>query len=126
MRPLTIGFVLLLGPSLAFVACSQDPTSQTAGSSDSSSSGTGGAPNCDAVTVIYLFDAGNSCDVCLHDKCCGEVAACPDKTCLDCVNLFIPACKTNPTASALFACVQGTCYDPCHPDVFGTSAGSGD
>jgi hypothetical protein len=119
MRPLTIGLVLLLVPGLAFSACSQDPGSQTAGSA------TGEAPNCDAVTVIYGFDAGNSCDVCLHEKCCAQVAACPDKACLDCVNYSYGECQTNIPSKELDKCLAVICHDPCHPDVLGSGGAGG-
>ena len=121
MRPLTIGFALLLGLSL--FACSQDPSSQTT----TTSSGTGGAPNCKDITVVYGEDAGNHCDVCLREECCATVSACADKTCLDCVNLFVPSCNGNTRANALYDCAFGICKEACYfgPPPFTTSSVTG-
>ncbi len=120
MRPLTIGFAVLLVPGLAFFACSQDPASQTIGSS-----GTGGAPNCDAVTVVYGFDAGNSCDICLHKECCAQVASCADKACLDCVNYGTGDCKTNTEALAVDQCIVDFCLKICRPGTAFSGTGGG-
>lgn len=122
MRQLTIGFALLLGPGLALFACSQDPASQTTGSS-----GSGGTPNCEDVTVVDGYDAGNRCDVCLRKECCAIVAACADKTCIDCVNFFVPSCKGNTRAQAVYDCVKGLCKEACYfgPPPFTTSSGTG-
>jgi hypothetical protein len=122
MRSFTIGFALLLGPGLAFFACSsQDPDSQT-----TSSSGAGGAPNCDDVVIVYGLDAGNTCDVCLHKECCALVASCTDKACLDCVNYGVGNCATNANANALNKCIFTVCHDPCHINSTAfTSSGTG-
>jgi hypothetical protein len=122
MRSFKIGFALLLGPGLAFAACSQGPAVQM---TSSSGGGMGGAPNCDEVTVVYNEDAGNTCDVCLHKECCAQVASCADKACLDCVNYGVGDCATNVNASALDKCVAGICFAPCHPSGAHSSSGTG-
>ena len=82
MRTVLIGFAFLVGPILVFAACSQDPISAA-----TSTSGTGGAPNCDGVyLVLNDKDGGHPCDICVHDNCCAEMAACRDKACLLCAN----------------------------------------
>ena len=122
MRPLTFGFALVISVGLAFIACSQDSGSQTTGSS-----GTGGAPNCNDITVVYGEDADNHCDVCLRKECCATVSACADKTCLDCANFFVPSCRGNTRARAVMVCSDGVCKDECYfgPPPFTTSSGTG-
>ena len=99
MRPALIGFALLGLFAVPFVACSQDPTSSATGS------GTGGAPNCDAIIIVNGVDAGNICEACLHRECCAEVANCADKYCKDCVNLYADGCETNARVNALNQCI---------------------
>ena len=117
MRLLTIGLGLALGVVLALGACGQDPSSQ--------STGTGGAPNCDDVIIVYQEDAGNKCDVCLHKECCAEIAACTDIACLDCVNLFTVPCNLNENATTVHICTVQKCYDPCYPKVISNSGTGG-
>lgn len=119
MRPLTIGIALFLGPCLAFSACGQDPASQA-----TSSSGTGGVPNCDDVTIVNGEDAGNNCDVCLHKHCCAEIAICTDAPCLDCVNYHFMGCELNSHAQTVTKCLLASCHDPCYPGL-STSSGAG-
>lgn len=116
MRLLTIGLCLVLGPVLAICACDPDPGSHTGG--------TGGGLNCDDVTVVYGFDAGNSCDVCLHKECCAEIAACTDTPCLNCVNLYTQVCKYNQEATTVHSCLIHKCHDICYPTL-STSSGAG-
>lgn len=123
MRPVLIGFAVLLGPAFIFAACGQDPSSAATGSS----SGTGGVPNCDGIVIVNHEDAGNSCDVCLHKECCAEVAACPDKYCKDCVNFLSPGCNKNTQVNALNDCLVLHCDSTCNPKLppLTTSSGAG-
>ncbi len=110
MRPLVIGLATFSVACLLLVACSQDSTSASTGTS-----GTGGAPNCDGIVIVNGDDAGNSCDVCLHKECCAEVAACADKYCKDCVNFLSPGCTDNSHVNALNECVGSRCDSTCNP-----------
>ncbi len=116
MRLLMIGLGLSFGSVLAFSACGQDPSSQT--------SGPGGAPNCDDVTVVIGEDAGNACDVCLHEKCCVEIAACTNDNCLYCVNYHFLGCQYNVTVQTVTNCLIHNCHDICYPGL-GASSGTG-
>lgn len=115
MRPLQIGLAILATVGVVVAACSQDPGS--AATSTSGTSGTGGAPNCDGIVIVDGEDAGNSCDVCLHKKCCAEVANCADTYCKDCVNFSSVECEKNPRVKALDNCIYLYCFDgtSCNP-----------
>jgi len=57
MRPLLVGLAIFSASGLLFAACSQDPTSAATG-------GTGGAPNCEGVYIVYGDeDGGEPCDI---------------------------------------------------------------
>jgi hypothetical protein len=109
MRPVLIGLALLVAPGLVFAACGQDPSTAATGSS---ASGTGGAPNCDGVYYIYSDkDGGHPCDICLHEKCCAELANCKDPACIECVISVQPACSLR--SSIAKNCVIDRCVSEC-------------
>jgi hypothetical protein len=109
MRPFLIGLALLGAPGLAFTACSQDPTSSTM-----STSGTGGAPNCEGVYLAIGHDGGNPCNICLHDNCCAELAVCRDDACIECANFSaLPGCS--PESKAAEHCANTRCLSICSP-----------
>lgn len=120
MRSLLIGFALFATPGLVFVACGQDPASAA-----TSTSGTGGAPNCEGVyIVIDDKDGGDPCDICLHDNCCAELANCRDKACIDCANNLFPGCGAAP--KAVSDCLDLHCVKTCgpsHPSAGSSGAG---
>ena len=122
MRRFVIGLALFGAPGLAFLACGQEPTGSTA-----STSGTGGAPNCEGVYLVIGEDGGNPCNICLHDKCCAEIAVCRDKTCIECANNsgIGPDCSQESKAAA--HCADTLCLSTCSPGWNpSTSSGSGD
>ena len=125
MRPLLIGVALFSASSLIFAACSQDPGSATS-TTTSSASGTGGAPNCEGVYVVYDDeDGGHPCDICLHEHCCPELSGCRDEPCIDCVNYLEPSCGPKPRA--VDDCMYNHCLSTCSPGwpPSVSSAGSG-
>ncbi len=110
MQRLLIGFALVTGPGLFFVACGQDPVSAATGTSD-----TGGPPNCEGVFLVDGDkDGGHPCDICLHDKCCAEIAVCRDKACILCANNGTgPGC--GPESKAADNCANSRCLSTCSP-----------
>ena len=107
MRLLFVGLAIFSAFGLIFAACKQDPTS-------AASSGTGGAPNCEGVYLVYGDeDGGDTCDICLHDNCCAEIADCRDKTCIDCVNYLVPECRRAPRV--VNNCLYKYCQPICSP-----------
>ncbi len=107
MRTLFIGLAIFSAFGLIFAACSQDPTS-------AASSGTGGAPNCEGVYLVYGDeDGGDPCDICLHDNCCAEIANCRDKACIDCVNYLQPSCRQ--PSRKVDDCLYKYCQPICSP-----------
>lgn len=109
MRPYLIGLSLLCGPAFAFVACGQEPTGST-----TATSGTGGAPNCDGVNIVFDdVDGGHPCDICMHEHCCAELSFCRDQACIDCVNILLPDCGLRPHAAS--DCSDLYCADTCSP-----------
>ena len=127
MRPLLLGLAFLVGPVVVFAACSQDPGSASTSDSSSSSGGTGGAPNCEGVyLVLNDKDGGHPCDICLHDNCCAEIAACRDKACILCANYGTgPGCS--PQSKVADDCASDRCLSTCspgwHPPTSSTSGG---
>ncbi len=120
MRPVLMGFAVLTLLVSIFVAC---------GDGSTSSSGTGGAPNCDGNIIIEGADGGDPCESCLHTKCCAEVARCTDSVCKNCTNLYIDGCENNENAREMWGCLTAHCDDsttcsPVHPP-FTTSSGAG-
>ena len=112
MRPFLIGLTFLTSVGFAFVACSEDPTGSS--SSSSSASSTGGAPNCDGIYLVYGDeDGGDPCDICLHEKCCAEIADCNDEACKECANFHGPDCGTNSWVA--FNCAVDLCKSTCAP-----------
>ena len=119
MRPVLMSFALLTLLVSIFVACGEGSTS---------SSGTGGAPNCEGNIIIEGADAGDPCESCLHTKCCAEVAECTDSICKLCANLYIDGCEKHGIARRMWECLDSQCGDsttcyPVHPP-FTTSSGS--
>ena len=106
-----MGFALLALLASIFVACGEDPTSSA------TASGTGGAPNCDGIIILEGVDAGNLCEICLHTKCCAEVANCTDKYCKDCANLYADGCEKTGNARSINRCLNLQCGDniTCFP-----------
>jgi hypothetical protein len=120
MRPPFIGLAIFSASGLLFAACSQDPTSAATGTS-----GTGGAPSCEGVYIVYDDeDGGEPCDICLHDNCCTELSFCRDKACIACVNNFDPQkCGSKP--KAVNNCLELHCDSTCNPKLpFTTSSGA--
>lgn len=125
MRAVLIGFAFFVGPALVFAACSQDP-----GSAATSSSGTGGAPNCDGIYIDTTDEDGSApCNVCVHANCCAEIAPCRDKACIECVNNSTgPSC--GPESRVAQDCANRLCLSTCSPGWYpptgsGTGGGSG-
>jgi hypothetical protein len=115
MRPLMIGLAIFSTSSFLFAACGHD-TGSAATSTVASASGTGGAPNCEGVYIIYGDkDGSEPCDVCLHDKCCPELADCRDQGCIDCVNLLLPSCGPKPRALTDCLYRDKDCQPICSP-----------
>ena len=109
MRSLLIGLAIFSATALLFAACSHAPTSAA-----TDTSGTGGAPNCEGVYLVYGDeDGGAPCDICLHDNCCAEIANCRDKACIDCVNFLQPSCGYAPRV--VDDCMYKYCQPICSP-----------
>ena len=109
MRLILIGSALFSASILLFAACIQDP-----GNATSSTSGTGGAPNCEGVYMVYGDkDGGHPCDICLHEHCCPELSECRDKSCIDCVNYLVPSCGPEPRV--MNDCMYAYCQPTCSP-----------
>jgi hypothetical protein len=107
MRYLLIALALCSASGVLIAACSQDPTSAA-----TSTSGTGGAPNCEGVYFVSDDkDGGNPCDICLHDNCCAESADCRDQACINCVNTLLPSCGPKPRA--VTNCLNLHCTATC-------------
>ncbi len=122
MRPVLIGLASFVAPGLIFLACGQDPG--TATTSTSSTSGAGGVPNCEGVNFIYHDDAGcDPCDVCAHRECCAELAACREKTCIDCVTSHQPECSDSSVRA--LKCMTDHCSDACPPAKPMSTGGGG-
>ena len=112
MRSILIGLAVFSTFGLLFAACSQDTTSAA-----TSTSGTGGAPNCDGVYLdLSDKDGGYPCSVCAHANCCAELAACRDHACLVCANYTGgPGC--GPESVKLEDCANSLCLPTCSPGV---------
>ncbi len=127
MRPLLIGAFLFSTAGFVVVACNQDPSSATSTSTTTSSaSGTGGAPDCEGVNMVYDdYDGSHPCDICLHEYCCPELSQCGDKPCIDCVNYLQASCGAKPRA--VDECMYTYCQPTCSPGwpPTATSTGSG-
>ena len=112
MRPLLIGFALFSAFGLLVAACSQDP-----GSAATSTSGPGGAPNCDGIYLILdAKDGSHPCDICMHENCCAELATCPDHACLVCANYSSGMGCTSQYKIAE-DCANTRCLSTCSPGV---------
>ena len=116
MRAVLIGFGRLLVPGLVFAACSQEPGNAAAGTS-----GTGGGPDCKSASIGK--DQTNPCNVCLHNDCCPEQAACLDGECIACTNFYHSDC--DPRARTLLECLYH-CEPSCYPSwpSFNTTSSS--
>jgi hypothetical protein len=121
MRPVLLALALLAGPGLFFAACSQDAVSAA-----TSTSGTGGAPNCEGVYFDLTDKDGSApCNICAYAHCCAEMAACRDKTCLLCANDSTGA-GCPPQSQRLEDCVDLYCLSTCSPGWhYPTSSTSG-
>lgn len=109
MRIVLAGIMCLAFPAFVLVACSQDT-----GSAASSSSGMGGAPNCDgAYLVTSDKDGGHPCDICLRALCCAEISKCRDKACIECANF--PELGCGDDAKAARRCAYEFCRPTCAP-----------
>src|SRR5690348_14339177 len=125
MRPLLVGLAIFSATGVLFAACSQGPGSSAAGTSSSAggaggveatgaTGSTGGAPNCEGIYFVYDdYDGGEPCDICLHDKCCAEIADCRDKDCIKCVNHLLPSCGHAPRV--VNNCLYLHCQPVCSP-----------
>jgi hypothetical protein len=109
MRTALISFALLAAPGFLFAACSQAPDSAA-----TSTSGAGGAPQCDK----FLNDPNDNCYVCIHQKCCPELAVC-DAHCVDCFTVIGVYDKTCGYQSRAVLKCSG---DLCHEECFGNGA----
>lgn len=113
MRPLAIGLAIFTASIALVAACGHD-TGSPSTSTAASSSGTGGAPNCEGINIIYGDkDGSEPCDICLHDKCCPELSECRDQPCIDCVNLLLPSCGVKPRT--VTDCLYAKCQPSCSP-----------
>jgi hypothetical protein len=112
MRPLLIGLALFAAVGFFFTACGQDPVSGA--SSTTGASGTGGAPNCDGVYLDLSDDGSAPCNVCVHEKCCAEMAACRDRACLVCANNSTGA-GCGPESRIAEDCANAKCLSTCSP-----------
>ena len=111
MRPLLLGLAIFSTFGLLFAACNQDP-----GSAATSTSGTGGAPNCDGIYVVMEDDGGNPCDVCMHENCCAELTKCRDYACLLCAN-YGTGMGCPYQSKILDDCASDHCLSTCSPGV---------
>lgn len=117
MRPLLSGLIVFSTSGLIFVACGQEPTSAATGTS-----GTGGAPNCEGVYLVYGDeDGGDPCDICLHAECCPELSNCRDEACISCANFPELGCGEN--AKAARRCADERCLSTCAPATTPTTSG---
>jgi hypothetical protein len=123
MRPFLIGLALFSTVGFLFAACGQDPIGATS-TTTTSASGTGGAPDCEGVNMVYNDeDGGHPCDICLHDHCCAELSECRDQGCIDCVNYLVPSCGPKPRA--VNDCLYSYCQPTCSPGWPPTSTTTG-
>ena len=112
MRPFLIGLALFVVPGFIFAACGKDPGSAATGSGTTSSMG--GAPSCDGVYIVYGDEDGSDpCDICLHEKCCAEIANCRDETCKKCTNFPDPGCSE--ISRLARKCADDRCLSTCAP-----------
>lgn len=119
MRSLLLGLALFSGCGFLFTACGNETWSTA-----TSTSGTGGAPSCNGVYIIYGDkDGGEPCDICLHDQCCAELSECRDQPCIDCVNELRASCGPKPRA--VNDCLYAHCQPICSPGWPPTASSSG-
>ena len=123
MRPFLIGLILFSASVFVIVACSPAPSSSTTAPATATAGGTGGAPNCEGVYMVYDSDGGHPCDICLHEYCCPELAGCRDQGCIDCVNYLVPSCGQKPRAVS--DCLYTYCQPTCSPGWPPTSTSTG-
>jgi hypothetical protein len=112
MRPLLLGLAIFSTFGLLFAACSQDTVSAA-----TSTSGTGGAPNC---VGIYLDlgdkDGSAPCDICMYENCCAELATCRDHACLVCAN-YSSGMGCTSQYKVAEDCANTRCLATCSPGV---------
>jgi hypothetical protein len=109
---------------ITFVACGPETAS-----SATSTTGAGGAPNCDGVHLDTSDKDGTApCNTCLHKNCCAEIAGCRDATCLDCANF--PRAGCSQVSITARKCADDLCLSTCAPGwppstSSGSSGGAG-
>jgi hypothetical protein len=115
MRHLLFGLAIFSSVGFAFAACGHEPGTAATSAGSSSAGGTGGAPNCEGIYFVYDDkDGSDTCDICLHDHCCPQIADCrDDKDCIDCVNELLPSCGPKPRAVS--QCLYAHCQAICSP-----------
>ena len=116
MRLIMIGLALFAAVGFLFTACGHDPgTGVSSTSGTGGAGGTGGAPNCDGV-YLDLSDTDGSapCNVCVHEKCCAEMAACRAHACLVCANNSTGA-GCGPESRVAEDCANAKCLSTCSP-----------
>lgn len=120
MRHVLIGLALLVAPGVVIAACGQEPgTAATA--SGSSASGTGGTPYCGNVHLDSADPTDiDPCNICLHAKCCAEIAGCVDDACVACANAPMAGCSELSLRAS--KCAAHRCLSACEP---GLTTGSG-
>ena len=61
------------------------------------------------------FSTGQpSCDTCVGEACCGQLAACQsDAACSACLDGFAESCSTDPLFSDLTGCLGASCASAC-------------
>jgi hypothetical protein len=112
MRPILIGLSIFAASALLMAACGQE-TSGPIGTT-TAGSGTGGAPNCDDAFLVYESDASDPCNICMHEHCCAEMAACRAHSCVVCANNSTgPSC--GPESRIAEDCANAKCLSTCSP-----------
>ncbi|MFO0755529.1 MAG: hypothetical protein U0359_03510 [Byssovorax sp.] len=119
MRFRAIGLLIAFWAGASLAACSTPPSTST--SSSTGTTGTGGAPNCDGLWFVSGSDGGHPCEICMHEKCCAEWAACGEEHCLECASGGGDPCCNAPCADvdlewhAARRCASEKCGDTCFP-----------
>ena len=113
MRPFLIGLTILSAAVVLVVACGQGPAGPTTGTA--SSGGTGGAPNCEGVYVVFNDkDGGSPCDICMHENCCAELSNCRDYACIVCAN-YSSGMGCTYRSKYVEECADTRCLSTCSP-----------
>ena len=123
MRPILIVLATFSASALLFAACGQD-TQSTATSTTTGATGTGGAPNCEGTYLVLGGDGGDPCDFCMREKCCAEMAACREYSCVLCANNSTGA-GCGPESVDVETCSNARCLSTCSPGWHPTSTSTG-